>query len=126
MSTPTQPPTLALAPAYLLRTKRLVLRCFQPEDAQRRKEAVDSSEEHLEHFFPLTPEGRQSLDAHAAQIRRFRGNFDLDQDRTYGVFEPETGRQVGEGYLLKRAGLGALEVGYWLRKDAVGKGMATV
>jgi RimJ/RimL family protein N-acetyltransferase len=122
MSTPA--PSVA-SPPYLLRTPRLVLRCLQPDDAARRKEAVDSSGEHLEEFFPLTPEGRMSLDTHAAQIRKFRGGFDLDQDRMYGAFEPETGRMLGENYLLKRAGIGALEIGYWLRGDAVGQGIAT-
>jgi RimJ/RimL family protein N-acetyltransferase len=122
MSTPTAPtPT----PPYLLRTPRLVLRCMQPEDAERRKEAVDSSEEHLESFFPLTPEGRMSLEAHAAQIRRFRGGFDLDQDRGYAAFEPETGRMIGETGLLRRAGIGALEIAYWIRRDAAGRGLAT-
>lgn len=112
-------------PPYLLRTPRLILRCLQPEDAARRLEAAESSGEHLARFFPPTPEGPMTLDAHAAQIRKHRGSFDLDQDRVYGAFEPETGRMLGENYLLKRAGIGALEVGYWLRKDVVGKGLAT-
>ncbi len=113
------------SPPYLLRTPRLLLRCLQPEDAARRKEAVDSSGEHLDGFFRVTPEGRMSLEAHASHIRRLRGGFDLDQDRGYGVFDPETGRMLGEVCLLKRAGLGALEIGYWLRKDATGQGVAT-
>jgi RimJ/RimL family protein N-acetyltransferase len=108
-----------------LRTPRLILRCQGPEDAARRKEAVDSSGEHLEDLFPLTPEGRMSLDAHAAQVRKFRGGFDLNQDRPYGAFEPDTGRMLGETFLLRRAGIDALEIGYWFRRDATGQGLAT-
>jgi RimJ/RimL family protein N-acetyltransferase len=119
MSTPTP------NPPYLLRTPRLLLRCLQPDDAARRKEAVDSSGKHLEEFFPPTPEGPMSLDAHVALLRKFRGSFDLDQDRSYGVFDPQTGRMLGEVCLLKRAGIGALEIGYWLRGDATGQGFAT-
>jgi RimJ/RimL family protein N-acetyltransferase len=122
MSTPAPPTQM---PPYLLRTPRLVLRCMQPEDAARRKEAVDSSGEHLEPLFPPTPEGPMSLEGHAALIRRFRGSFDLDQDRGYGAFDPETGRMLGETGLLRRAGLGALEIAYWFRRDAVGRGLAT-
>jgi RimJ/RimL family protein N-acetyltransferase len=38
---------------------------------------------------------------------------------------PETGRMEGEVCLLTRAGFEALEIGYWLRRDAVGQGLAT-
>jgi RimJ/RimL family protein N-acetyltransferase len=66
-----------------------------------------------------------SLDAHAAAVRKYRGSFDQDGDRGYGAFSPETGRMLGEGCLLKRAGLSALEIGYWMRRDATGQGLAT-
>ncbi len=98
---------------------------MEPSDAALRKDAVDSSGAFLEQFFPPTPEGRMSLDAHAAQIRKLRGSFDLDQDRAHGAFEPETGRMLGEGGLLKRAGIEALELAYWFRRDATGQGLAT-
>jgi RimJ/RimL family protein N-acetyltransferase len=119
------PDTVTKPPPYLLRTPRLVLRCLEPDDAERRKEAVDSSGDHLSGFFLQTQGVSMTLDFHAAHVRKQRGNFDLDQDRGYGAFEPETGRMLGETFLLKRAGLGALEVGYWLRRDATGKGLAT-
>ncbi|WP_257462041.1 GNAT family N-acetyltransferase [Archangium lipolyticum] len=123
MSTPAT--TAVTNPPYTLRTPRLLLRCMGPDDAARRKEAVDSSGSHLDGFFAPTPQEPMSLDAHAAQLRKFRAGFDLDQDRGYGVFEPETGKFLGEVSLLRRAGLGALEIGYWLRRDVVGQGFAT-
>jgi RimJ/RimL family protein N-acetyltransferase len=113
------------SPPYLLRTPRLLLRCFEPTDAERRKEAVDASGAHLADFFPAAAAGTMSLEEHVAQIRRLRGNFDLDQDRGYAVFEPETGRFLGETGLIRRAGIDALEIAYWMRRDEVGKGLAT-
>ncbi len=113
------------SPPYLLRTPRLIVRCLSPEDALRRKEAVDSSGEHLEEMFPRTPEGPMPLETHVAHIRRLRGMFDLSQDRGYGIFEPDTGRMLGETGLLKRAGIDALEISYWFRRDATGRGLAT-
>lgn len=120
MSTPTAVPPVS--PPYLLQTPRLLIRCLEPGDAALRKEAHDFSGEHLSDVYP---EAVQPLEVHLAHVRRMRGNFDLDQDRTYGAFEPGTGRMMGEGFLLKRAGILALEIGYWFRKDAVGKGLAT-
>jgi RimJ/RimL family protein N-acetyltransferase len=65
------------------------------------------------------------LEAHGVHIRRLRGSFDLNQDRGYGIFEPDTGRMLGETGLLKRAGIDALEISYWFRRDATGRGLAT-
>ncbi|MBU8900023.1 N-acetyltransferase [Corallococcus sp. H22C18031201] len=109
---------------YQLRTPRLLLRCVSPSDAEARKEAFDSSGTHLDHLFPPPPEGRLTLDAHAAILRRYRGSFDLDQDRFYGAFDPTTGKLLGETGVLRRAGIRALELSYWLRRDAVGQGYA--
>jgi RimJ/RimL family protein N-acetyltransferase len=121
------PPSDATAssPPYLLRTSRLVLRCLEPDDAVRRHEAVDSSAEHLEELFRRAEGVPLSLDTHVTSVRKLRGSFDLDQDRIYGVFEPGTGRMLGETGLLRRAGIAALELSYWLRRDAAGQGFAT-
>jgi RimJ/RimL family protein N-acetyltransferase len=120
------PPTAGTPnPPYLLKTPRLILRCMGPEDAARRKDAVDSSGEFLEEIFPRTPEGPMSLEAHAVHIRKYRGMFDLNQDRGYGIFEPDTGRLLGEAGLLKRVGIDAVEISYWFRRDATGRGLAT-
>lgn len=112
-------------PAYRVRTPRLLLRCCEPSDIAPRLEAVESSGEHLREFFPPQPDGPPPLERHLAQLRKLRGNFDLDQDRIYAVVEPDTGRYLGEVGLYTRAGIGAREVGYWLRRDAVGRGLAT-
>ncbi|HEX5747782.1 MAG TPA: GNAT family protein [Archangium sp.] len=115
----------ATSPAYSIRTPRLLLRCCEPSDAAPRLEAVTSSGAHLHEFFPPQPEGPPPLALHVAQLRKMRGGFDLDQDRPYVVVELHTGRFLGEVGLLTRAGLGAREVGYWLRRDAIGQGLAT-
>ncbi|WP_225410753.1 GNAT family N-acetyltransferase [Stigmatella hybrida] len=125
MSASAPSPAAAPSPPYLVRTSRLVLRCLEPEDAVRRQEAVDSSGAHLDFMF-RRPDGRPiPLETHVAAVRKSRGSFDLDQDRFYGVFEPSTGRMLGETGLLRRAGIGALELSYWLRRDAAGQGFAT-
>lgn len=123
--TPTASSSPLPGPAYRVRTPRLLLRCYEPSDIEPRLEAVVSSGEHLHGFFPPTPAGPLPLDFHLAQVRRFRGNFDLDQDRCYVALDAETGELLGEVCLLTRAGLGAREVGYWMRRSATGRGLAT-
>lgn len=86
---------------------------------------MDSSGPYLANLFPPGPDGPPSLEYHVAQIRKSRGGFDLDLDRSYVAFEQEGGRLLGESLLLKRAGLQALEIGYWVRRDAAGHGLAT-
>ncbi len=111
--------------AYSLRTPRLLLRCLGPEDVLPRKAAVDESGEHLRAF----SFSALSLDQHLAAVRRARSQFDSDGDRIYGAFERlETGAEgplVGEGALLRRAGLGALELGYWVRQSRTSRGYGT-
>lgn len=114
-----------MLPPYVLHTPRLLLRCLEPGDVAARKAAVDASGEHLKDYFPPTPDGPMSLEAHAAQVRRFRGSFDGDDNRSYGTFDRQSGTFLGEAGLLKRAGIAALEIAYWMRADAVGKGLAT-
>ena len=65
------------------------------------------------------------MEAHVALLRRFRGMFDLDQERFYGVFDTAEGRVLGEVGLLTHAGRGARELAYWVRADVAGKGYAT-
>jgi RimJ/RimL family protein N-acetyltransferase len=109
--------------AYRIETARLVLRCFRPEDAPLRKEAMDTSPAHLTSF--RQPSQSEPLDAHLAHARKCRGRFDLDQDLVFAVLDSTEQRLLGEVGLLTRAGPGAREVGYWIRADETRKGLTT-
>jgi RimJ/RimL family protein N-acetyltransferase len=111
--------------AYRIETARLVLRCYSPADAPARREAVITSREHLLPYMGWAKEEPRPVEAHVALLRRFRGMFDLDQERFYGVFDVEEQRVLGEVGLLTRAGKGARELAYWVRADVAGKGFAT-
>lgn len=123
MSAPASP--RPRGPAYRLRTERLLLRCWEPADAPRAREAVDESLDQLRPFLPWAAEEPMSLDDKAALLRRFRGEFDLGQAFHYGVFDPLDGSVLGGAGLHVRDDGRSREVGYWIRSSAVGRGLAT-
>jgi RimJ/RimL family protein N-acetyltransferase len=111
--------------AYRIETRRLVIRCWQPQDAPLAKAAIDASLDHLRPWMPWALDEPTSLEEKVNLMRRFRGRFDLDQDYTYGIFSPDESRVLGGCGLHTRLGPNAYEIGYWIHADYVKRGLAT-
>ena len=112
-------------PPYRIETERLVIRCYEPEDAPLLKAAVDQSIEHLLPWMPWARFEPQTLDEKVELCRTFRGQFDLDDNYVYAIFTPDETEQLGGSGFHKRANEGSLEIGYWVSSGAVGQGIAT-
>jgi RimJ/RimL family protein N-acetyltransferase len=112
-------------PPYRIETERLVIRCYEPEDAPLLKAAVDSSIEHLLPWMPWARFEPQSVEDKVELLRSFRGQFDLDQQYIYGIFSADETEQLGGSGFHKRANEGSLEIGYWVAASAIGRGIAT-
>ncbi len=112
-------------PPYRIETERLVIRCYEPEDAPLLKAAVDQSIEHLLPWMPWARFEPQTLDEKVELCRTFRGQFDLDDNYVYAIFTPDETEQLGGSGFHKRANEGSLEIGYWVSSSAVGQGIAT-
>jgi RimJ/RimL family protein N-acetyltransferase len=112
-------------PAYCIVTERLVVRCWDPADAPKLKEAIDSSIEHLRAWMPWAYNEPQTLEEKVALLRGFRGQFDKDEDFVYAIFDREESRVLGGSGLHTRIGEHAREIGYWIRADAEGNGYVT-
>ena len=112
-------------PAYRIETKRLVLRCWKPEDAPLMQEAATVSKEHLLPFMPWAANEPQPIEAKINRIRHFRANFDRGEDYVYGVFDLDESRVLGGSGLHTRIGEEGLEIGYWIHKEFTGQGLAT-
>ena len=112
-------------PAYRIVTPRLVLRCWDPRDAPLLKDAIDSSLDHLRPWMPWARHEPQTLAQKVELLREFRGQFDLGADSIYGIFDAGEERVLGGTGLHPRIGPGGLEIGYWIRADAAGRGIAT-
>jgi RimJ/RimL family protein N-acetyltransferase len=113
------------APAYRIRTPRLVLRCWNPADAHLLKEAVESSIDHLRPFMPWAHYEPTTLQQKIDLLRKFRAEFDLGQEYVYGVWNLEETRVLGGCGLHKRGAANVLEIGYWIRHDETRQGYAT-
>ncbi|HET7171703.1 MAG TPA: GNAT family N-acetyltransferase [Gaiellales bacterium] len=112
-------------PAYRIVTPRLVVRCWDPRDAPLAKEAIDSSLDHLRPWMPWARNEPQTLAQKVELLREFRGQFDLGSNSVYAIFDRREERVLGGTGLHPRVGPGALEIGYWIRADAVRQGFAT-
>jgi RimJ/RimL family protein N-acetyltransferase len=110
---------------YRIETDRLVIRCYDPEDAPLLKDAVDRSLEHLRPWMPWTPDAPEPLDAVYGRLRDFRAQYDRDENWIMGVFTPDDARCLGGTGLHPRQGEGGLEIGYWVAADETGNGYAT-
>lgn len=58
-------------------------------------------------------------------LRSVRGKFDLGQEFPFGVFSPDEREQLRGTGFHPRVGPQALEIGSWVRVDAVNRGIAT-
>lgn len=108
-----------------IRTDRLLLRCWEPSDASRLKEAIDSSLPELQPWVPWALHEPSPVDALAARLAGMRARFAAGEDWAFGVFDADGTRVIGGAGLHPRGGAEHLEIGYWIRTDATGQGFAT-
>ena len=114
-----------MTPVYRIQTARLVIRCWQPADAALLKSAIDANLDHLRPWMPWAHDEPSPLPKVVERLRYFRSAFDRDDDYIYGIFDVDQTRVLGGTGLHPRVGDGAREIGYWMREDVTGRGLAT-
>lgn len=115
----------ARCPAYRVETERAVVRCWRPADAGILLHALTRSIDHLREWMPWAKDEPTDLEEKIALLRRWRAEFDLDSDYTYGIFSANEEEVWGGTGLHKRLAGNALEIGYWIRADLINRGLAT-
>lgn len=108
--------------AYRIETERLIIRCYNPSDAALFKEAIDESIEHLLPWMPFAKNEPETLEKKIDLLRRFRGQFDLNQSYTYGIFNQDESKFIGSTGFHVKPDTNVFEIGYWLSKNETGKG----
>lgn len=114
---------MAGATAYSIETERLTIRCFAPADAQMLLDAIVASKQHLSVWMPWA-KAEHILEDKIALLRLFRGDFDMDVDYKFGIFNKTGTELVGSTGLHKRVGEGGREIGYWVAAGHTNKGYA--
>lgn len=112
-------------PVYRIETERLVLRCYNPPDAQMIADSVNESLEHLKPWMPWAHNEPEPVELKVERLKRFRAEFDLGESFVYGIFNQDETRVLGSTGLHSRIGEQQLEIGYWLHKDFTNKGLVT-
>lgn len=106
-------------------TERLVMRRWQRSDAAQLLAAIETSLPALRRFTPWVVPEAPELATLEARLASFSAEFDAGESRVYGVFTRDMTRVIGQIGLYARVGPGAVELGYFVRSDAAGRGYAT-
>jgi RimJ/RimL family protein N-acetyltransferase len=114
-----------MARAHRIITDRLVLRCWDPADAALLKEAVDSSLDHLLPWMPWAEAEPTTIEVKTELLRTFADQFARGEDAIYGIFDAAEARVMGGTGFHPRLSGEAREIGYWIRADAIGRGLAS-
>lgn len=106
-------------------TARLLLRAWRESDAPTLMSAVESSLPELRRWLSWARDWRGERSATEDLLREFAAAFEEGRDWMYGIFDAADGSVLGGTGLHPWIGPDALEIGYWIRTDAAGRGYAT-
>lgn len=101
----------------------VVIRRYVEDDIAEQVAVINAN---LDHLAPWMPWAQEPV-TEETQLTWFRESdkqWDEGTNFVYGVYD-SSGRLVGGTGYHVRNGPGALEIGYWLARDAVGKGLMT-
>jgi len=117
------PATLTDLPDPLVGRDGLLLRRWQPGDAEALTAAIAQSIDHLRPFMAWIAEEPVSPSRRRQRIEQWARDFAAGGDAVLGVFLE--GGVVGSCGLHRRLGPDGLEIGYWIHRDHTRRGLAT-
>jgi len=111
---------------YRIETERLVLRPYEPADAEALRDACAGNREHFLPWLAWAEDDPQTVDEKLDLILTFRSNFDAERNWVLGVFDRSTGALVAGSGLHPSEGKDARhvrEIGYWVDRAREGEGL---
>lgn len=114
----TAPPTRLDAPTLMLERVR-------PVHVDAVTAAKETSRAELILFMDWMTDEPQTVAQNREFIAQCETEWETGVAFTYVMVDPGTGEVIGVCGLMTRAGPGRLEIGYWVRSDRAGAGLAT-
>ncbi len=110
---------------YGILTDRLMIRCYNPADAEMLLEAITNSLDNLKKWMPWAQTEPSSLESKRALLKKFEADFIQNIDYTFGLFNKEQDVLIGSAGLHTRIGPRSREIGYWINSAYLNQGYAT-
>lgn len=114
-----------MIPEARLEGRRLVLRPWHPELAPLMREALTAAWHDLQRWIPWVFPELEDIPALEARLEQYRKDFHDGGNALYAILNTDETEVWGGAGLYRRVGPGALEIGYWVRSDRAGQGIAT-
>jgi len=108
-----------------IETPRFTIRQCCLEDAEQIRTTIEQNIPHLTPWMPWINQHPMSTKKMGARIKEWNAQFLNNIDFTYGIFSKEGNKYIGSTGLHPRQGPGILEIGYWISKEYINKGIAT-
>lgn len=106
-------------------TPGFVMRIWRPADAPLLMEAISSSLAALDEWTPWVIPEPFKVETLEERLMKFHDDFHAGEHFIYAILDPQETRVLGSAGLYGRVGPRAFEIGYWIRTDATGRGLAT-
>ncbi len=116
-----------------IRTEQMLLRRWRADDAALLVPVLEANVTHLTGWIPRHVSEPAPVAEMARRLAGFADDFDAGRGWRYGLFLPDESTVLGEVSLFPRDSAkrvlleqaDRLEIGYWLRADYTGRGLAT-
>lgn len=116
---------MSTGPPERIDLSRLVLRRERLGDEALVAHAVQANLEHLRPWMPWATAPAAKVSTQRARLVSAEQSWEAGSDYSYVLLNQDETRLLGIFGLHRRIGPRAIEMGYWLTHDAVGRGHAT-
>src|SRR5262249_50100177 len=116
-------PVSTASPAEVIAAGEFVLLRQRVDDAAAIAEAVATSLAELRPWMPWATKDATDPAVQQRRLERLAAGWDAGSAFDYVIVEGE--KVIGVANLFARVGDGALELGYWVRSDYTGRGIAS-